>query len=249
MARNIKNGLEYFPCEVGMFSDIKVRKLIKYHSGKSVTVYTSLLCCIYRDGYFMRWDLESPFIIAEITGFDETFIKEVVRCCLTVELFDQKLFDEYSVLSSRGIQKRYSEICKILKRKAKVSEFKLISPEEMKVTSEESDLNGESIPQTKGKERKLKEGKEKDEIALTGQKLLDAMKTLENSPQLEQIAMHNQLSKDAVLCLLTKFKPRFKLEYPSYQEFVDHFKNMVNKEKSQPTESTKTSVVFGKKKV
>ena len=77
MGRNKKNGLDYFPFDIDLFQDIRIRKLIKYQSGKAVTVYALLLCIIYKDGYYMKWDKELPFIISEQTGFEEAYILEV----------------------------------------------------------------------------------------------------------------------------------------------------------------------------
>lgn len=62
MARIAKSGLEYFPFDIDFFQDIKIRKLIKRQGGKAVTVYALLLCLIYKNGYFMQWDDELPFI-------------------------------------------------------------------------------------------------------------------------------------------------------------------------------------------
>ena len=58
MGRAIKQGLEYFPFDIDFFQDIKIRKLIRYQGGKAITVYTLLLCIIYRDGYYTKWDEE-----------------------------------------------------------------------------------------------------------------------------------------------------------------------------------------------
>ena len=51
MGRKNKIGLEYFPFDIDFFSDLKIRKLIKYQGGKAVTVYALLLCIIYKQGY------------------------------------------------------------------------------------------------------------------------------------------------------------------------------------------------------
>jgi hypothetical protein len=158
--RGIKKGLEYFPMDANLFSDIKIRKLIKYQGGKAVTVYTCLLCIIYKDGYYMRWDNELPFTISELTGFEEAYIQEVIKCCLNIGLFSKDLFDTVSVITSLGIQKRYDEICKLSKRKAIISEFNLISSEELPINSEETSINSELMQQSKGKESKVKESKE-----------------------------------------------------------------------------------------
>lgn len=101
MARTIKKGLDYFPMDIDIFNDLKIRKLIKYQGGKSITVYALLLCNIYKNGYYMKWDKELPFICSELTGFEEAYISEVIKTCLTLGLFSKGLFDADGVLTSK----------------------------------------------------------------------------------------------------------------------------------------------------
>lgn len=110
MGRNRKLGLDYFPMDVDFFQDIRIRKLIKYQGGKAVTVYALLLCIIYKQGYYVRWDDELSFIISEQTGFEEAYIQEVFKCCLIVGLFSKKLYDSDKVITSKGIQERWIKL-------------------------------------------------------------------------------------------------------------------------------------------
>ena len=110
MGRNRKVGLDYFPMDVDFFQDIRIRKLIKYQGGKAVTVYALLLCIIYKQGYYVRWDDELPFIISEQTGFEEAYKQEVFKCCLIVGLFSKELYDSDKVITSKGIQKRWIKL-------------------------------------------------------------------------------------------------------------------------------------------
>ena len=110
MGRNRKLGLDYFSMDVDFFQDIRIRKLIKYQGGKAVTVYALLLCIIYKQGYYVRWDDELPFIISEQTGFEEASIQEVFKCCLIVGLFSKKLYDSDKVITSKGIQERWIKL-------------------------------------------------------------------------------------------------------------------------------------------
>lgn len=123
MGRAIKQGLEYFPFDIDFFQDIKIRKLIRYQGGKAITVYTLLLCIIYRDGYYTKWDEELPFVISELSNYDEQYIQEVINCCLTVGLFNKSLFENNRILTSKGIQERYVNINRTCKRGASVNEF------------------------------------------------------------------------------------------------------------------------------
>ena len=111
MGRNKKIGLDYFPFDIDFFQDLRIRKLIKYQGGKAVTVYALLLCNIYKQGYYMRWDEELPFFVSEQTGFEEAYIREVIKCCLVIGLFSKELYDSEKILTSKGIQERYQKIC------------------------------------------------------------------------------------------------------------------------------------------
>lgn len=150
MARPNKEGLDYFPFDTNLFQDIRIRKLIKYQSGKAVTVYALLLCIIYKDGYYMRWDKELPFIISEQTGFEEAYVLEVINSCLKLGLFSNELYTSDGILTSRGIQERYKKICDLCRRKSEISEFSLISSEEIPISSEEKPINSAKSTQRKG---------------------------------------------------------------------------------------------------
>ncbi len=163
MGRNKKIGLSYFPFEIDFFSDLKIRKLIKYQGGKAVVVYALLLCNIYKEGYYMRWDEELPFSMSEQTGFEEAYIREVIKCCMVIGLLSKELFNSDKILTSKGIQERFENICKLAKRKFIISEFNLISSEEIDinseeivVSSEETQLNSEESTQSKEKKSKVK---------------------------------------------------------------------------------------------
>lgn len=173
MGRNRKVGLDYFPFDIDFFQDLKIRKLIKYQGGKAVTVYALLLCNIYKEGYYMRWDEELPFIVSEQTGYEEAYIREVIKCCLIIGLFSKELFESDKVLTSKGIQERYKEICSLSRRVINFSNYSLISSEENSIsskekpisseekgiTSEETPINSAKSTQSKVKKRKVNKNK------------------------------------------------------------------------------------------
>lgn len=126
MARIAKSGLEYFPFDIDFFQDIRIRKLIKRQGGKAVTVYALLLCLIYKNGYYMQWDDELPFIGSEMSGFEEAYVSEVIKTCLSLGLFDKNLYDTEQVLTSKGIQVRYCNIQRLNKRMSRIDKYSLI---------------------------------------------------------------------------------------------------------------------------
>lgn len=186
MGRKKKIGLTWFRMDVDIFQDIKIRKLIRRQGGKAFTVYALLLGSIYRNGYYMRWDTELPFIISEQTGYDEVYIQEVIKSCLSLGLFSEKLFNTEGVLTSIGIQTRYLDALNYMKRKAEIEEYSLlsdedydeapvqktsknmpispkkseeisISSEEKKISSEETTISSEESTQRERIEKNIKE--------------------------------------------------------------------------------------------
>ncbi len=162
MGRSREIGLSYFPFDVDTFSDIKIRKLIKYQGGKAVTVYALLLCLIYKRGYYMRWDEELPFIISEQTGYEEAYIQEVIKSCLALGLFSKSLYDSEKVITSKGIQVRYAEAMNFFRRKTEICAFSLISSEEKGISSAFMPISSAE------KQRKERKGEEKKETNYVG---------------------------------------------------------------------------------
>lgn len=151
MARPRKKGIDYFPFDVDLFQDYKVRKLMRHQGGsQAVAVYALLLCNIYKNGYYLRWDDELPFFMSEILGLKEAYIHEVIKDCAAVGLIDKELYDKENIITSRGIQVRYVLICQLARRASTINEYNLISSEETmsapknkKVSSEEMTLFGQ----------------------------------------------------------------------------------------------------------
>ena len=176
MARPKKQGLDYFTCDVNMYQDIKIRKLIRYKGVQAVSVYQILLCQIYAVGYYLKWDDDLPFIISEVSDLQEDYINDVISYALSIGLFDQTVYDENKVLTSHGIQERFFDFCSVAKRKVSsdtpyllvdlkgksvlsskkdiISEQTIVFPEETIVNSEETPINSAISSQSKVKKRK-----------------------------------------------------------------------------------------------
>lgn len=146
MARPQKNGIDYFPMDVTTFSDIKIRKMIKYKGGGSVSIYLYLLCNIYSNGYYIKYEEDLPFLISENTGLEEEYISDVLNYFFEIGVFCKELKNKSNIISSKGIQIRYSEICRLAKRTSNINEFNLVSSEETIVNPEETRVNPEETP-------------------------------------------------------------------------------------------------------
>lgn len=187
MGRNKKIGLDYFPFDIDFFQDLRIRKLIKYQGGKAVTVYALLLCNIYKQGYYMRWDEELPFFVSEQTGFEEAYIREVIKCCLVIGLFSKELYDSEKILTSKGIQERYQKICDLCRRNNEIYEYNIISSEDISFSSEEKPVSSAKSTQSKVKKSRVKKSKENDkEISPEGDTKKDEL-SLNPHPQIEHV--------------------------------------------------------------
>lgn len=187
MGRNKKIGLDYFPFDIDFFQDLRIRKLIKYQGGKAVTVYALLLCNIYKQGYYMRWDEELPFFVSEQTGFEEAYIREVIKCCLVIGLFSKELYDSEKILTSKGIQERYQKICDLCRRNNEIYEYNIISSEDISFSSEEKPVSSAKSIQSKVKKSRVKKSKENDkEISPEGDTKKDEL-SLNPHPQIEHV--------------------------------------------------------------
>ena len=93
MARPTKQGIEYFSLDVDFFSDIKVRRISKACGPASTSILICLLCNIYRDkGYYIEWDEDLPFVVADTIGTTEGAVGEVVKKAVQVGFLPQTVF-------------------------------------------------------------------------------------------------------------------------------------------------------------
>lgn len=128
MARPLKQGLDYFPLDVGFLQDMKVRRIIKSCGASAISVLIWLLGSCYRDeGYYIWWTEDLPFIVADEIGVTEGCVQEVVKRALQVGFFDASMKEKHGILTSAGIQKRFLEVTSRRKAAFLRRDFALIS--------------------------------------------------------------------------------------------------------------------------
>jgi len=112
MARPAKIGLDYYPMDVGFLRDKKIRLLLSEIGASSVLFVLYVLGKVYEgDGYFLRWDQDELLFAAAELQAKPTYIREVLQGCLKRSIFDNRVFQMFSVLTSAGIQRRYIRGC------------------------------------------------------------------------------------------------------------------------------------------
>lgn len=165
MARPLKQGLDYFPLDVGFLQDMKVRRIIKSCGASAISVLIWLLGSCYRDeGYYIWWTEDLPFIVADEIGVTEGCVQEVVKRALQVGFFDASMKEKHGILTSAGIQKRFLEVTSRRKAAFLRRDFALISinVDNNSINVCNNSINVYSNEQSKVKKRKGKESKEKE---------------------------------------------------------------------------------------
>ena len=165
MARKPKRSIDFAGWRTDIFeNDTKIDELIEAQGWIGFAIYFYLCQKAYAsDGYFYRWSYANAATTARRMGggIGSETIRQVVGLCLQIGLFDKRLFDRESILTSKGIQRHY--MIAIQKRAFKEVEEKLwlLNEEEsggVIVVPE----NRDSLPENATKESKVKESKVKE---------------------------------------------------------------------------------------
>lgn len=169
MARPKKTGLDYFSIDVDFYQNIKIRKIKMACGPQSISVLICLLCNIYRNkGYYIEWDKDLPFLIADEVGVTEGAATEIINKSVQVGFFNKELFEK-GFITSKEIQERYEKACRDSKRtNVEIrKELDLIrfnsgnTPEETELIPEETTENQEKSTQSKVKESRVNKSKGK----------------------------------------------------------------------------------------
>ena len=157
MARPTAKGVEYFPLNVNFINDLKVRKLLLSCGAESIAVLIYLLSTIYKDeGYFIEIHEDEIDLIALDVNVTPEFVLEVINKACEVRFFDVNLYNNFNILTSKGIQERYLKITERRKNSVVITQFNLIN-----VYNNSINVNNNSINVYDNEQSKVKESKEK----------------------------------------------------------------------------------------
>ena len=173
MPRPLKQGLDYFPIDVNFFQNKKVKNLRREKGAIGVLTYFDLLCKIFENGYYFRFDdiRELSMDIAEDIASEQlratsSRVTEAINYLVERGILDEGLFEQ-GIISGEAMQEQYVLATKAAKRKPKMDVHLLVdvdaviqknavSSEETGVNSEETGVNSEFSTQSKVKENKNK---------------------------------------------------------------------------------------------
>lgn len=169
MARPTAKGVEYFPLNVNFINDLKVRKLLLSCGAESIAVLIYLLSTIYKDeGYFVELHEDEIDLIALDVNVTPEFVLEVINKACEVRFFDVNLYENFNILTSKGIQERYLKITERRKNSVVITQFNLINVYNNSVNVDINSINVDNnsinvykSTQSKVKKRKVQKSTEK----------------------------------------------------------------------------------------
>lgn len=169
MARQKKQGIDYFSLDCDFFSDKKIKILKARYGADGITIYLYLLCEIYRNGFYIIVDDDFYYIMSDDLNMNCDKVKQVLTFLLERSMFDKQLFQSDAVLTSAGIQRRFQLAVKTRAKKnpIEVKRFWLLKKEEtepfIKVTlfndNSEKKENNSKKNNDNSQEKSLKESK------------------------------------------------------------------------------------------
>ena len=130
MARPIKEGLDYFELDCQL--EEKVRLIQAEYGLKGFAIVVKLYQKIYGGfGYYCEWNEDSSLLFMSENGVssrdEKNLISEIVAACIRRNIFSEKLFKEFGILTSYGVQKRYLNAVSRREKVELIKEYLLIS--------------------------------------------------------------------------------------------------------------------------
>lgn len=214
--RPTKQGIDYFPMDVGFFTDVKIRKISRACGSQSTSILICLLCNIYKDeGYYILWDEDLPFVIADTVRVSEGAVKEVLIKSLQVGFFDQELYEKYKILTSSGIQKRFLLATYQRKETTIIPEY-LINCANNSINRTNNSINHSDNEQSKSKvkvnRKKRKEKENNKETSPNGEEKKDEL-SLSHSQKIDWVGLmnwYNSLFRDKLPAIKSMTETRKK---------------------------------------
>jgi len=162
MARSKQIGLTYFPFDVDFFENEKIEALSGEFGIKGEITVIKLFCEIYKNGYYLEWnDLQKMKLLKRLPGINVTLLQQILNRLLKWGIFNEEIFLQYSVITSKNIQKQFINSTKRRKDNS-INEYDLINVYINDTsTNINVDINTTSSGQSvnKSTQRKVKESK------------------------------------------------------------------------------------------
>ena len=150
------DGINYFPMGVNFMEENAMEVIEAKYGIKGSAIVLKLLCKIYKEGYYIRWDEEQCLIFANKAGREvqAAEVQGIIEILFIKGILDRNSYLENGILTSESIQKVWLEATKRRKRELSELPYLMVRPEK-----ENGKPDNASTQQEIERLKPLKEGK------------------------------------------------------------------------------------------
>lgn len=228
MARPIKEGLDYLPLDVDFFENPKIEAIADEFGCAGECIILRLFCRIYDNGAFIKVDALLTRPISKRTGTSIETVTAVIDRAVEYDIFDRDKYEQFGVLTSKGIQERFL-FAKKRSKNATIPEELLLTdfdPENDKkellqqkpvlngsycnINSDSDGVNVTFSAQSKVKESKEKKSKQESLLAQAKEKE-KSKRASEQAAEEAELFLNTETYSDVVTDLANEIAQRFGL--------------------------------------
>ena len=125
------DGINYFPVGVNFMEENAMEVIEARYGIKGSAIVLKLMCKIYKEGYYIRWDEEQCLIFANKAGREVQAeeVQGIIEILFTKGILDRNSYQENGILTSESIQKVWMEATKRRKRELSELPYLMVKPE------------------------------------------------------------------------------------------------------------------------
>ena len=125
------DGINYFPVGVNFMKENAMEVIEAKYGIKGSAIVLKLMCKIYKEGYYIRWDEEQCLIFANKAGREVQAeeVQGIIEILFTKGILDRNSYQENGILTSESIQKVWMEATKRRKRELSELPYLMVKPE------------------------------------------------------------------------------------------------------------------------
>ena len=104
----MKVGLKTIPLPVD--DDDRLKLVEDEYGVKGWAVVVKLWQYIAAHGFYLKWDIDAQFLFmreGQLKTVGQSFVSEVVACCIRRGVFSQEKYEKYEILTSRWLQETF----------------------------------------------------------------------------------------------------------------------------------------------
>ena len=125
------DGINYFPVGVNFMEENAMEVIEAKYGIKGSAIVLKLMCKIYKEGYYIRWDEEQCLIFANKAGREVQAeeVQGIIEILFTKGILDRNSYQENGILTSESRQKVWMEATKRRKRELSELPYLMVKPE------------------------------------------------------------------------------------------------------------------------